>query len=93
MPRLVFLAGPVLAILTRSVTEPGPGRQNDVEILSSPAFARGPGNATDVLARTGWGEGLAVRLAFNDPLTGLVAKGDRLFAVIRPQVAHAFADR
>ena len=48
------------------------------------------GNATTIAARTGWGDALSVRLNFGHPLTGKLARGDRLHVRWSPEAAHAF---
>ncbi|WP_333814932.1 ABC transporter ATP-binding protein [Tabrizicola sp.] len=48
------------------------------------------GNNTTVTVRTGWGGVLTVRLNFGHPLTGRLARGDRLHIRWSPDAAHAF---
>ena len=48
------------------------------------------GNNTTVAARTSWGGALSVRLNFGHPLSGRVARGDRLHVRWTPEAAHAF---
>ncbi|MFT3688693.1 ABC transporter ATP-binding protein [Paenirhodobacter sp.] len=49
------------------------------------------GNNTSVEVATGWGDTLPVRLNFGHPLTGRIARGDRLMLRWQPEAAHAFA--
>lgn len=48
------------------------------------------GNNTTVTTRTGWGSALTVRLNFGHPLTGGIARGDRLYVSWTPDAAHVF---
>jgi putative spermidine/putrescine transport system ATP-binding protein len=48
------------------------------------------GNNTTVAARTSWGGALSVRLNFGHPLSGRIARGDKLHVCWSPDAAHAF---
>ncbi|OHC44235.1 MAG: branched-chain amino acid ABC transporter substrate-binding protein [Rhodobacteraceae bacterium GWE1_64_9] len=48
------------------------------------------GNNTTVATRTSWGGALSVRLNFGHPLSGRIARGDKLHVRWSPEAAHAF---
>lgn len=69
------------------VAEPGPTGASLPVTVEDMTFL---GNNTTITARTGWGGALTVRLNFGHPLTGRIARGDRLHVRWSPEAAHAF---
>ena len=67
--------------------EPGPEGASLAVTVEDLSFL---GNNTTVVTRTGWGGGLSVRLNFGHPLSGRIARGDKLHVRWSPEAAHAF---
>jgi putative spermidine/putrescine transport system ATP-binding protein len=67
--------------------EPGPDGASLPVTIEDLTFL---GNHTTVAMRTGSGGNLSVRLGFGHPLTGSLARGDRLHVRWSPEAAHAF---